>query len=73
MSDQQRTERGAAEENSGTPVTATEHDASRRPPGQPGAGRDIDDSDPQEAHGGSMAPSLVDDTGDPVGNPPPSS
>ncbi len=30
MSDQQGTERGAAEENSGTPLTETERDASRQ-------------------------------------------
>jgi hypothetical protein len=40
MSDQQRTERGAAETASGTPMTETERDASRRPPSEPGAGRD---------------------------------
>jgi hypothetical protein len=43
MSEPQGAERGAAEENSGTPVTETEKDASRRPPSQPGAGRDDTD------------------------------
>ena len=45
MTDQQDTERGAAEENSGTPVTDTERDASRRPPSQPDAGRDTGSGD----------------------------
>ncbi len=40
MSEQQHPERGAAEENSGTPLTETEIDASRRPPSQPDAGRE---------------------------------
>jgi hypothetical protein len=40
MSEQQRVERGAAEEASGTPVTETEVDASRRPPSEPDAARD---------------------------------
>jgi hypothetical protein len=38
MSDQQRIGRGAAEEASGTPVTETEVDASRRPPSEPNTG-----------------------------------
>jgi hypothetical protein len=45
MNDQWDTERGAAEENSGTPVTDTERDASRRPPSQPDAGRDAEAGD----------------------------
>jgi hypothetical protein len=46
MSEQQRVERGAAEEASGTPVTETEVDASRRAPGEPDAGRDGTAHDP---------------------------
>jgi hypothetical protein len=50
MSEQQRAERGAAEEASGTPVTETEVDATRRPPSEPGAGRDAtaNDASPED-------------------------
>jgi hypothetical protein len=45
-------------------------------PDGPGTGRaDAGDQDhpEQEAHGGSMAPGLVDDAGDQVAEPPPAS
>ena len=40
MSDQQPTQRGAAEEASATPVTETEVQASRRPPSESPSGPD---------------------------------
>ena len=51
---EQSTERGAAEEGAGAPLTQTEIDASRRPPSAPGNGSDIvTEDDGSGAAGGS--------------------
>jgi hypothetical protein len=70
MTDQPAVQRGAAEDASDTPLTQTEVDASRRPPSDPSDPQPSDVRDVEEAHGGSMAPGLVDETGHPIAEPP---
>jgi hypothetical protein len=70
MAEQPGVQRGAAEDASDTPLTRTEADASRRAPSDPAGGQPTDTHDAEEAHGGSMAPALVDETGHLIAEPP---
>jgi len=67
MTEEHVPERGAAEDNSGAPLTETEVEAGQRPPSAPSRD-EAATREAEEAHGGSMAPSLVDDFGNPVGD-----
>jgi hypothetical protein len=70
MTEQPAVQRGAAEDASDAPLTQTEVDASRRAPSDPSGPRPSDVRDAEEAHGGSMAPGLVDETGHQIAEPP---
>ncbi|MDR7275726.1 hypothetical protein [Catenuloplanes atrovinosus] len=53
------------------PASVAAAHARRRAAERAGEAREADEPDPREAHGGSMAPGLVDDTGNLVADPPP--